>query len=328
MSKKILITGGLGFLGAHCIQKWKELDYEIHVIDNLSTNAVDTDHPLTEGVHQYICDILDVRWDQWGETKFDLILHLASPVGPVGVLKHSGKMGRIIIDDIYWAIEGARKNKCPLIFVSTSEIYGHRESKSYLKEEDDKVLHGEFTVRNEYAISKLLSEIVLSNQGKIDPDFKYQIVRPFNITGEYQLPDAGFVLPRFVTQALSNEDITVYYDGLQLRAFTWVKDIVEGIYLTSTVKEDLWNHEWNLGNEANEETILYLAEKVKKTTQSLSKITHVNPNDLHGPLFAEAPEKIPDSTKIKELLNWNPTKGVDEVIKEVVDFYQRKTNDN
>ncbi|HIL26051.1 MAG TPA: NAD-dependent epimerase/dehydratase family protein [Nitrospinaceae bacterium] len=324
MSKKILITGGLGFLGAHCIQKWKELDYEIHVIDNLSTNAVNTDHPLTEGVHQHICDILDVRWDQWGETKFDLILHLASPVGPVGVLKHSGKMGRIILDDIYWAIEGAKLNKCPLLFVSTSEIYGYRESKTYLQEDSDKVLKGDFTVRNEYAIAKLLSEIVLSNQAKNDPDFKYQIIRPFNITGEFQLPDAGFVLPRFVTQALKGEDITVYYDGSQIRAFTWVKDIVEGIYLTSTVEENLWNEEWNLGNAANEETILYLAEKVKEMTNTSSKIVNVEPTDLHGPLFSEAPEKIPDSTKIETLLNWKPTKGVDEVIKEVVDFYQHK----
>jgi len=326
--KKILITGGLGFLGVHCISKWREAGYEIHVIDNLSTNVVDTDHPLTKGVHQYICDILEVKWDQWGETKFDLILHLASPVGPVGVLKHSGQMGRIILDDIYWAIEGAKLNKCPLLFVSTSEIYGYRESKTYLQEDSDKVLKGDFTVRNEYAIAKLLSEIVLSNQAKNDPDFKYQIIRPFNITGEFQLPDAGFVLPRFVTQALSGEDITVYYDGSQIRAFTWVKDIVDGIYLTSTVEENLWNEEWNLGNAANEETILYLAEKVKDMTNTSSKIVNVDPIDLHGPLFSEAPEKIPDSTKIESLLNWNPTKGVDEVIKEVVDFYQHKTNDN
>ena len=146
-------------------------------------------------------------------------------------------MGRIILDDIYWAIEGRRKNKCPLLFVSTSEIYGHRDGKTYLKEDGDKVLKGDFTVRNEYAIAKLLSEIVLCNQAKIDRDFKYQIIRPFNITGEFQLPDGGFVLPRFVTQALNGSDITVYYNGEQIRAFTWVKDIVEGIYLTSIAEE-------------------------------------------------------------------------------------------
>jgi len=322
-NKHILITGGLGFIGVHCILKWKSLGWNITVIDNLTSNAIDPNHPITEGISIYTSNILDIDWSEL--PSFDAILHLASPVGPIGVLKHSGNMARIILDDIYWAIDGAKHNSCPLIFVSTSEIYGYRDRKSYLKEEDDKVLHGSFTVRNEYAISKLLSEIVLANQGKINPEFKYQIIRPFNVTGEYQLPDGGFVLPRFVNQALNGDDITVYYDGLQLRAFTWVKDIVEGIYLTSIADSEHWNQEWNIGNEQNEQTILYLAEKVKEITNSISNITHVNPTTLHGPLFTEAPEKIPDSQKIKTKLKWCATKGVDEIINEVINFY--KTNE-
>ena len=321
--KKVLITGGLGFIGAHCIEKWKENEWDVCVVDNLSTNAIPTDHDLTKNVEIIIDDILNVKWEDL--PKFDLILHLASPVGPVGVLKHSGNMARIILDDIYWAINGAKYNNCPLVFISTSEIYGYRDSKSYLKEDDDKVLHGDFTVRNEYAIAKLLSEIVLTNQAKINPDFKYQIIRPFNVTGKYQLPDGGFVLPRFVEQALSDKDITVYYDGLQLRAFTWVKDIVGGIYLTSIAPEKYWNEEWNIGNEKNERTILYLAERVKEITSTASNISHVDPTELHGPLFAEAPEKIPNSEKIKELLGWIPTKGVDEVIEEVVEYYMNRS---
>jgi len=322
MSKqKVLITGGLGFIGAHCIEKWKGSGWDVCVVDNMSTNAIPIDHELLEGVQVINENILDVDYKTL--PKVDLVLHLASPVGPVGVLKHSGNMARIILDDIYWAINTAKHNNCPLVFISTCEIYGHRAEKSYLKEEDDKVLHGEFTVRNEYAIAKLLSEIVLVNQGRINSDFKYQIIRPFNVTGEYQLPDGGFVLPRFVHQALNNEDITVYYDGLQLRAFTWVKDIVDGIYLTSVAEDNDWNEEWNIGNELNERTILYLAEKVKEITETDSNITHVDPTELHGPLFAEAPEKIPDSEKIKERLGWKPTKGVDEVIQEVVEYYTK-----
>lgn len=315
--RKVLITGGLGFIGAHCIEKWKENDWDITIIDNLSTNAIQKDHFLLNHTKVIISNVLDVNWETLH--RFDLIIHLASPVGPVGVLKHSGNMARIILDDIYWAIEGSKYNNCPLIFVSTSEIYGHRETKSYLKEDDDKVLHGNFTVRNEYAIAKLLSEIVLSNQSKINSDFKYQIIRPFNVTGKYQLPDGGFVLPRFVDQAFNNEDITVYYDGLQLRAFTWVKDIVEGIYLISIAPDEYWNQEWNIGNEQNERTILHLAKKVKEMTKSNSKIIHIDPVQLHGPLFSEAPEKIPNSEKIKKLLGWRPTKNVDEVIKELID---------
>jgi nucleoside-diphosphate-sugar epimerase len=322
MNKKILITGGLGFIGCHCVEKWKNLGYEITIIDNMSSNALSPKDKLFEGCKIILEDILNVDINQLD--KFDSILHLASPVGPVGVLKHSGKMASIIIDDIYWAINAAKHNECPLIFISTSEIYGYRDGKTYLKENDQKVLDGEFTVRNEYAIAKLLAEIVLSNTGKIDPNFKYQIIRPFNVSGKYQLPDGGFVVPRFVNQALNDENITVYYDGLQLRAFTWVKDIVEGIYLASTASEEYWNEEWNVGNEINENTILYMAQKVKEMSQSNSSIVHIDPISLHGPLFSEAPEKIPNSEKIKNLLGWKPTKGVDEILNEVVEYFKSK----
>ena len=254
--KNILITGGLGFIGTHCIEKWTEENWSVYVIDNLSSNAITQDHPIAKDVTYIYGDVIDTNWEKL--PKFDLILHLASPVGPVGVLKHSGIMADIILKDIYSVIDGAKYNNCPLVFVSTSEIYGHRDSKTYLSEDEDKVLKGEFTVRNEYAIAKLLSEIVLSNCGKIDKDFKYQIIRPFNVTGAFQLPDGGFVLPRFVKQALEGEDITVYYTGQQIRAFTWVKDIVDGIYLTSVASDELWNQEWNVGNEKNEETIIYI----------------------------------------------------------------------
>jgi nucleoside-diphosphate-sugar epimerase len=264
------------------VEKWEKLGYEITIIDNLSSNALSSDNVIFKNCNIIIEDILNVDVKTLG--KFDRILHLASPVGPVGVLKHSGKMASIIIDDIYWAINAAKHNNCPLIFVSTSEIYGHRDEKTYLKENDPKILVGEFTVRNEYAIAKLLSEIAIVNTGKIDDSFKYQIIRPFNVSGKYQLPDGGFVIPRFMQQAVNDEDITVYYDGSQLRAFTWVKDIVDGIYLTSTAPENCWNQEWNIGNEKNEETILYLAQKVKEISNSKSNIINIDPIKLHGKL--------------------------------------------
>ena len=321
--KKILITGGLGFLGTHCIEKWSKEGWEICVVDNLSSNAISPDHQFARKTTLILDDVTKVLWDDL--PTFDMILHLASPVGPVGVLKHSGKMAKIIMDDIYWAIEGARKNNCPLIFVSTSEVYGYRENKTYLSEEDDKVLRGEFTVRNEYAIAKLLAEIALSNNGKIDKSLKYQIIRPFNVTGAYQLADGGFVLPRFAQQSLNQEDITVYYSGEQIRAFTWVKDIVDGIYLASSCAPEHWNQEWNVGNEINEKSILYLAQKVKEMADSSSKIVHLDPKSLHGEFFAEAPEKIPNSDKIKNLLGWAPTKYVDEVIEEVLEFWKNRS---
>lgn len=316
---KILITGGLGFLGSHSIEKYKSEGFEITIIDNLLSNVIEPDDELCDGCNVIIDDILNISWDVFDD-KFDIILHLASPVGPVGVLKHSGKMASYILKDVYWAIEGAQKFDCPLIFISTSEIYGYREKAEFLKEDDYKLLVGDFKVRNEYSIGKLLAEIVLSNTAKVS-DLKYQIIRPFNISGPRQLKDGGFVLPTFVQQALENKPITVFGDGKQVRAFTYVKDIVDGIYLTSVTKEYM-NDIWNLGNGDNVATINYMAEKVKGFTNSSSEIINVDPKTIHGPLFEEAWDKIPDSDKIKDRLGWKPTLSADEIIETVIRFWE------
>lgn len=210
-------------------------------------------------------------------------------------------MARQIIDDVYWAIDGANMHQCPLIFVSTSEIYGYRDRPLLLKEEDDKVLVGSYKVRNEYSMAKLVSEVILSNVSKVS-NLKYQIIRPFNISGARQLPDGGFVLPTFVKQALANEDITVFGDGSQIRAFTHVKDIVDGIYLTSTCPDSLFNEAWNVGDPNNRQTIFEMAKKVKHLIQSESQIIFVDPKTIHGPLYEEAWDKVPHPGKIQELL--------------------------
>tara|TARA_R110002051_G_C8727111_1_gene497479 strand:- start:419 stop:1363 length:945 start_codon:yes stop_codon:yes gene_type:complete len=312
---KILITGGLGFLGSHTIERYKKEGHKISIIDNLSSNTIQPDDPVCEGCEVIIKDILDYKWNL--DDKFEMIIHLASPVGPAGILQHSGQMARYILDDMYWAIKGAQLFNCQLVFVSTSEIYGHREYAEMLKEHEDKILRGDFKVRNEYSMAKLLSEIVLSNIGKVS-NLKYQIVRPFNISGARQLPDAGFVLPRFVTQALSGKPITVFGDGEQLRAFTYVKDIIDGIFKISFHTK---NDTWNVGNPANKVTINYLAKRVKEITNSNSEIIHIDPKTIYGPLYAEAWDKIPDPGKITSELNWQATKNVDEIIKEVIEYW-------
>ena len=316
IQNNILITGGLGFLGSYTIEKYKKEGYNITIIDNLSTNTIEPSDPICKDCEVIIADILDYKWDI--KNKFDMIIHLASPVGPAGILKHSGKMARYILDDVYWSIEGALQNNCPLIFVSTSEIYGYRDKPVMLQEHEDKLLVGDFEVRNEYSMAKLLCEIVITNTAKVT-NLKYQIIRPFNISGARQLPDAGFVLPRFVTQALSNKDITVFGDGEQVRAFTYVKDIIDGIYLTSlNNKSDIWN----VGNPANKVSINYLAKRVKELTGSNSPISHIDPKTIYGPLYAEAWDKIPDPNKIQSELNWEVTKNVDEIIMDVINFWK------
>ena len=313
--KNILISGGAGFLGTYSIEKYLEEGYNITVIDNFSTAVVKNNDPILDNVTLIEDDILNVRWTDL--EKYDLVLHLASPVGPAGILKHSGKMAKYILNDIYWAIEGAQYNSCPLIFVSTSEIYGYREKAILLKEEDDKLLVGDFKVRNEYSIAKLLAEIVLSNTAKVS-DLQYQIIRPFNISGARQLKTGGFVLPTFVTQSLDESDITVFNGGKQIRAFTHVTDIVEGIYLTS---QSDFNEIWNVGDPANQCTILEIADRVKDKTKTKSNITFVDPKTIHGPLYEEAWDKIPNPEKIDKRLGWVAKYDVDYIINDVINYY-------
>lgn len=314
--KNILITGGLGFLGSFSIEKYKKEGWKVTVIDNMSTNVIGPEDEICDNVDVIIKDVLDCNWDDL--KKFDSILHLASPVGPAGILKHSGRMANYILKDVYWAIAGAKKCDCPLIFVSTSEIYGYREKAVLLKEHDDKILVGDFSVRNEYSMGKLLCEIVLSNTAKVS-GLKYQIIRPFNISGARQLKTGGFVLPTFVSQALAGNDITVFNNGQQVRAFTHVADIVDGIYRVSLSEK--MNEIWNIGNSNNISTIINMAEKVKEFVNSNSKIKLTDPKTVHGVLYEEAWDKIPDAEKIITELGWAPIWTTDEIIKDVIHHY-------
>jgi len=319
MTKKVLITGGAGFLGTYAVEKYLSEGWEVTVIDNFSTAVIPKDDALLGKVKLIENDILNVDTSALG--KFDLLVHLASPVGPVGILKHSGLMAKYILDDIYWAIDCAKNNKCPLIFVSTSEIYGYRPTPVLLKEDDDKLLTGDYKVRNEYSMAKLLAEIVLSNTAKVS-NINYQIIRPFNISGARQLMTGGFVLPTFVNQALGKKDITVFGNGEQVRAFTHVKDIIDGIYLTSIT--DKMNQIWNIGNADNTTTINDMAQRVKAFTKTESKIIKVDPKTIHGPLYEEAWDKIPDANKIKNELGWKPKYDVDYIINDVISYYESK----
>ena len=116
-------------------------------------------------------------------------------------------------------------------------------------------------------------------------------------------------------------DYTVFGDGSQIRAFTHVKDIVDGIYLTSTCPDSLFNEAWNVGNPNNRQTIFEMAKKVKQLTRSESQIIFVDPKTIHGPLYEEAWDKVPHPGKIQELLGWSPKFNVNDILNDVISYY-------
>jgi UDP-glucose 4-epimerase len=312
-------------LGQSLNRSFLSKGYEIVVIDNKTSNVIDEDY--FSGNSRYSCivdSILNVDFNQFKD--IDVIYHLASVVGPSGILKYAGKMGKMIVDDMVKIRDYCIKNDTLFVDISTSEIYGHT---GLLKENSEKIFPGEYKVRTEYGAGKMLSEIMLTNTGKVNDDLRYHIIRPFNITGERQLPDGGFVLPRFVVAALTDQPITVFGDGLAERAFTSAKDICNAVVMIA--ESEYFNEIWNIGNLDNHMTILELANMVSRIVrerypEKKCEIIHIDPKIIHGDLFSEAIDKLPYIEKFKQYFDYELKYSHDDIIREVVDHYDSRIN--
>lgn len=341
-STRVLVTGGFGFIGSHLAELLlSKEDVRVHVVDNLSNNPVDLRDLLSElgmGLFEYkyrpidmngasgteilyddenlsltydICSVADYCTARRPRNSFFGIYHLASVVGPVGVLNHAGHLAEGIILDAVSIANLAIDMKARLVYVSTSEVYG--PIAGALSEAESKVIPADITVRLEYAIGKLAAEVALINMAKV-ANLDVCIVRPFNVAGPRQSPRGGFVIPRFLSQAMDNKPLTVYGDGTQVRAFTHVKDIVAG--LVRVMEDGRSGEVYNIGNLDNKTTILELADLVIDVVGSDSKKVFVDPKKLHGPLFAEAADKFPDAAKAKRDLGWAAKIGLRSIVKD------------
>jgi UDP-glucose 4-epimerase len=289
---KVVVTGGAGFIGSHLVDRLRGLGHEVRVVDCATG-------PCLQAVSV--------------PPEADVIFHLASPVGPVGVLSWAGRLVREVVQTAAIVGDWAFVNGCPLVNVSTSEVYGSGGTDA----EDDACRFGpENTARKEYAVAKLAAEVMLHN----DPRLDVRTVRPFNVAGPGQKSGGGFVLPRFVRQALLDQPLTVYGSGAQRRAFTHVADIVDGLIATALRGQP--GEVYNLGNARNECSILELATEVDRYVNGeriVPNLIHVDPVDLWGPGFREAPDKVPDAAKAMLELDWHPRRTRATVIAEVVE---------
>jgi len=318
--RTILVTGGFGFIGTHLVERvLADPDTHVHVVDNLSSSPIDVDTflrglPGRERLTYDLCALEEFqpRADQ----RFAQIYHLAAVVGPVGVLPHAGKMAGMMVNDTARIAALALAQGAKVVDVSTSEVYGGGRD-GYCSERDFKVIQPKVTVRLEYAVGKLAAEIALINTTQVTA-LKACIIRPFNVAGPRQSGKGGFVLPRFITQALAGEPLTVYGDGSMIRAFTHVADIADG--LMAAMARGASGEAYNLGNPANKTSILDLARRVLDRIPGPSKIEFVDPKKLFGPLFEEANDKYPDADKSMTELAWNPKYDIDRVILDTAEY--------
>jgi UDP-glucose 4-epimerase len=315
MSKRILVTGGFGFVGGHLIERLLKEDtpsrVRVHVVDNLSSNPIPYERLISE-ISASLGKTDRLTWDlcsiaEWfdrnpAEGAWDEIYHLASAVGPAGVLQHAGHMIKSIVDDTYRLIELAQQRGVRLLDVSTSEVYGGGQE-GYCSEEFAKIIPAKTTVRLEYAIAKLAAETAIQNTSTVGT-LDAVIVRPFNIVGPRQSGVGGFVLPRFISYAMLNRPLTIFGGGTQVRAFTHVTDICSGIILA--MRKGKRGEAYNIGNPENRITINELADLVLEVTRSQAGKIYVDPRSIYGPLYAEANDKYPNADRAMRELGWIP----------------------
>ncbi len=315
----ILVTGGLGFIGSHLASALLEdPNVTVHVVDNLSGCLLPADDvvaDMTRGkpgtLHVHTLSVADFE----PRVPFKTIYHLASIVGPAGVLGHAGYITESIVNDTYRMIRLAQSCDARLVNVSTSEVYGGGKD-GFCDEETPRIIRPVASARLEYAAGKLATEVAienLCNRGTLDA----VTIRPCNVAGVRQLGTGGFVLPRFVGQAILGRPLTVFGDGSQVRAFTDVRDVVTGILLVAAQGE--CGGVYNVGNPANRVSIRDLAERVLAITGSSAGVSFVDPRTIYGEQYAEAEDKFPNASRLMQL-GWQPQYSLDDTIRAVHDW--------
>lgn len=312
--KKLLITGGAGFIGSNLTRYYLQKKYDVSVIDNLltSTESNIKDFLSLPNFHFYNKNVIDGKFGEYLKVKrFDTIFHLASPASPRQYYTYPIETLLVNSQGTYHLLEYFKKSKSnSFVFASTSEAYGdplvHPQPESYWGNVNP---NGE---RSCYDEAKRYGEaMVMAFFRKYKINVK--IVRIFNTYGPKMEYNDGRVISNFITQAIKNIDLTVYGNGSQTRSFCYVDDLVLGLDALSNCNEA--GIVVNLGSD-DEIKIIDIAKRIKKMTNSTSKI-------VYKPLPNDDPKKRkPDLKKAKQILSWQPKIKLDAGLNKTIDYFK------
>jgi dTDP-glucose 4,6-dehydratase len=305
-----VVTGGAGFLGSHLCDFLLAKGHRVTCIDNLLTGSVDNIAHLA-GNESFRFIKQDVTEYIFLAGRVDNILHFASPASPIDFTKYPIQILKVGALGTHKALGLAREKKARFLLASTSEVYGDPEV--HPQREDYWGHVNPVGVRGVYDEAKRFGEAITMAYHRTH-QIDTKIVRIFNTYGPRMRLDDGRVLPQFMTQALRGEDVTVFGDGSQTRCFTYVSDLIDGIYRLLESDE---HSPTNIGN-TEEVTIMQFAREIVELTGSRSRI-------VEKPLPQDDPKRRqPDITKARKVLGWEPRVPRRDGLKSTLDYFRKK----
>ncbi|MFG0251229.1 MAG: GDP-mannose 4,6-dehydratase [Phycisphaeraceae bacterium JB051] len=318
---KALITGGAGFIGSHLCETLLNQGHQVTAIDDLSTGShSNIAHLETNDNFQLVVDtVLNEQLVNQLVREADVVFHLASAVGVQLIIDQPTQTIQTIVEGTRVILDASKRYRRPVLITSTSEVYG-KGSKIPFAEDDDIVLGPTSTRRWLYASAKMLDEF-LGLAHWYETRLPVVIIRLFNTVGPRQVGQYGMVLPRFVQKALAGDPLTVYGDGKQARCFCHVCDAVGAIIKLAQCK-DAYGKVINVGSE-EEISILNLANKVIEQTGSSSKVEFLSYEKAYTQGFDDMQRRVPDLSRVKELISYEPKHDLTSVIQSTIDYWQR-----
>ncbi|MBS0261799.1 MAG: GDP-mannose 4,6-dehydratase [Planctomycetes bacterium] len=313
---RYLITGGAGFIGSHLAESLLAAEHEVLILDDYSTGrhenlaGLESSHRLR--IHYGTITDRDVVRECVAQV--DQVFHLASAVGVQLIMDRT-------IDTIHTIVEGSAivlaecaRYRRPVLLTSTSEVYGKSQQTPF-HEDSDSVIGPPGLRRWSYAAAKSLDEFMALaywHQMRLP----VIIARLFNTVGPRQTGQYGMVIPRFVTQALRGEPISIYGDGKQTRCFCHVKDVVRA--LTGLMSHpECRGQVFNIGND-REISINGLAEMIRTRAHSSSGIRHIPYSEAYGPGFEDMLRRVPDLSKIRLAIGYTPEWSLEALLDDII----------
>jgi UDP-glucose 4-epimerase len=316
---RVLITGGAGFIGSHLADAYVQRGDEVFVIDDLSTGTIENIRHLKEHpkFHYTIDSVHNQPVAAEMVDQCDVVVHLAAAVGVKLIVESPVRTIETNVRGTEVMLALANKKKKKVLIASTSEVYGLSADVPF-REDGNLVMGATTKGRWSYACSKAIDEFLALAYWR-EKKLPTTIVRLFNTVGPRQTGRYGMVIPTFVKQALAGRPITVYGNGNQTRCFGYVGDVVGALVKLMDHPESV-GQVFNIGS-TEEISILQLAEKVKELTDSASEIVFVPYDEAYEEGFEDMPRRVPDTSKIKDLVGFSPSMSLTGILQSVINYH-------